>query len=203
MYRTTAVITTIAVRSTGYYEDNYNEGAKLIIDPTKNDYTHLVKAHIFYTSELLTIDGEAEMGSADHKRPFADYVDTTTAPTKSTTRKFYNTNNGLHTDKTATLNETANDGRTFDLDLESWFVDGDPVNVGLVLDASGSMGFTAGTPTPIKLTEEQLEMFENKQVTKDTSKITEDNFLTNEELALFLNPHNTDKASCCLKRWTR
>ena len=46
--------------------------------------------------------------------------------------KIYNTNYGLHTDKT--VSKAYSDGRTFDLDLESWYIGEKPVDVGLVLD---------------------------------------------------------------------
>lgn len=65
--------------------------------------------------------------------------------------KFYSTTEGLHTDKTATAWD---DGRTFDLELDAWYSQGQAPDVGIVLDASGSMGFAADIPTPIRVTAE-------------------------------------------------
>lgn len=62
--------------------------------------------------------------------------------------KYYDNTGGLHTDKTATAVGT--DGRTFNLSLESWFVGKNIADVGLVLDASGSMAFTSDTMDKIK-----------------------------------------------------
>ncbi len=66
--------------------------------------------------------------------------------------KYYNTDAGLHTDKTAEV--TGTDGRTFNLKLESWYAGSSLADVGLVLDASGSMAFTAEEPKAISLDEE-------------------------------------------------
>lgn len=188
-------------------EENYNEGAMLVIDPDKYEYTHLVKAHVFYTSELLSVDGEAEMGDGNNQTDFPPYIDTTTVATASATRKYYNTSNGLHTDKTASVNEEYDDNRTFDLDLEAWFIDGDPVNVGLILDASGSMGFTANTPKPIRVldpndsTYNPLGLDSTLLNTLKTNRVTSggtfgtNDFISDTNLAKILNTHNTDNSS--------
>lgn len=66
--------------------------------------------------------------------------------------RVYNTGAGLHTEAQATvadqtsrnyseLNKPLNDGRTFDVTLESWFAKNNPTDVGFILDASGSMAF--------------------------------------------------------------
>ena len=69
--------------------------------------------------------------------------------------KFYSTTEGLHTDKTASLVE-GGDGRTFNLDLEAWYTEGHGVEVGMVLDASGSMAFASDTPEAINVGENAL-----------------------------------------------
>lgn len=187
--------------------NNYNVGAKLTIDPSMAGQIHLVKCHFFYTSELATVDGETMIIGEDGKREdFPDYIDTVNAATK----KYYNSNEGLHTDKTAStadrytvtvkteengqiVEKEVYDGRTFDLDLESWFIDGDPINIGMVLDASGSMAFTAGTPTPIKVNDQTL--IRNKGLANVTPNSTWSNvFLTENELKNILNPNNTDSS---------
>lgn len=64
--------------------------------------------------------------------------------------KIYDTSRtGLHTDKNATVHKSSDgssDGRTFDLKLESWNVGDNMANVGMVLDASGSMVWTSNKP---------------------------------------------------------
>lgn len=70
--------------------------------------------------------------------------------------KVYDTSMGLHTDKTVVESPLYNDeddtnkfygnetgSRTFDVTLESWYADQNLADVGLVLDASGSMAFAS------------------------------------------------------------
>ena len=110
--------------------------------------------------------------------------------------KYYSTDVGLHTDKTATA---YSDGRTFDLELESWYVENYAPTVGMVLDASGSMAFASETPERIKLTEDQIAKLGINKVTadKDPNNSTngwEDYFLNDTQIENFLNPHNTDNS---------
>ncbi|MCH5210593.1 MAG: S-layer homology domain-containing protein [Oscillospiraceae bacterium] len=85
--------------------------------------------------------------------------------------KVYSTAVGLHTDKTASVHEeyvldeegnrvtdddghfvkTIGDGRTFNVDLESWYTEGYAQQVGMVIDASGSMGFASDIPNAINV----------------------------------------------------
>ena len=65
--------------------------------------------------------------------------------------KIYDTSRmGLHTDKTATAVNTdaAGNTRSFDLTLESWYVD-KSADVAMVVDASGSMAWPIDKMTPI------------------------------------------------------
>ncbi len=101
----------------------------------------------------IKIDGVA--GDSD--------IDWETTPL--TDAKVYKTTEGLHTDKTASvLNE---DERTYQLDLESWFVGNNKADVGLILDASGSMAFSSegdadGNKTFTKITQSDGKMFEER-----------------------------------------
>lgn len=63
--------------------------------------------------------------------------------------KVYSTTEGLHTDKTASV--ASDDGRTYNIDLEAWYTEGHGSQVGMVLDASGSMAFASDTPTAINV----------------------------------------------------
>lgn len=76
--------------------------------------------------------------------------------------KLYNTQEGLHTDKTASVyepsdeNDPLDDGRTFNLDLEAWYTEGSPAQVGMVLDASGSMAFSSDDLKSINIKDERV-----------------------------------------------
>ena len=66
--------------------------------------------------------------------------------------KLYDTTLGLHTDKTAT-EVAGSGGRAFNLDLEAWYAEGYAPQVGMVLDASGSMAFASDVPDVIRVTD--------------------------------------------------
>lgn len=118
--------------------------------------------------------------------------------------KLYSTIEGLHTDKTVTA---LGDGRTFNIDLESWYSGAPMANVGLVLDASGSMAFASNGLKPINVNELPIEE-EKKQQLLDKrlqaenypeTQPTESDwlntiFLTPEEVSLILNPYNMDNS---------
>ena len=182
--------------------------AKLVIDPTLTSFVHLVKAHLFYVSELTTVSGAEKAENLGSAADYPDYVDTYSVDTK----KYYNTNAGLHTDKTASKSTTVSDnddGRTFDLDLETWYNNGDPADVGMVLDASGSMGFTANTPEAIRVIGENGENVQDIPTAKFNElkakqladgKTLQNSFLNPEDnsnrdlLSYVLNPHNTNNS---------
>ena len=62
--------------------------------------------------------------------------------------KFYCTSEGLHTDKTIV---ESSDGRIFAIDLEAWYTEGYAAQVGMILDASGSMAFASDVPKVINV----------------------------------------------------
>ena len=115
------------------------------------DEAHLVKINMFYQeipkkgenfngADFETI--HSELGDITYKDVYIKEDDVTGLDTT-----VYNTAPGLHTNKTVTNAS----GRTYDINLESWYASGTPADVGLILDASGSMAFAADAPTPIKL----------------------------------------------------
>ena len=115
--------------------------------------------------------------------------------------KVYSTLEGLHTDKTA--NSVKGNDREFTIDLETWYSGAKAADVGLVLDASGSMIFTSDALEPIHLDEKEIEEFELKDKmlskkgyegkdTPSTNAWNHDIFLTQEEVNKILNVHNTD-----------
>ena len=102
---------------------------------------------------------------------------------------YYNTGYGLHTNKTATEATDVNDGRTFDVNLESWYVGENPVDVATVLDASGSMAWTVDTLEPLEI---------NKDIEEKTLNIggLQDKYgITNADLEKYSETsyNNTDK----------
>lgn len=97
---------------------------------------------------------------------------------------YYNTGYGLHTNKTATAVDDGT-GRTFDVDLESWYVGENPVDVATVLDASGSMAWTVDTLDPLELDEKQTAELKKEQEANG-------GYLTEDTVEKILDPENTD-----------
>lgn len=112
----------------------------------------------------------------------------------------YNTGYGLHTNKTATAVGT--DGRTFDVNLESWYVGENPVDVATILDASGSMAWTVDTLEPLEINTDSknYESVNDKYGTiesiKDLQKIQDENggYLPQDVVDCILDPKNTDNS---------
>ena len=163
----------------------------------------LVKGHVFYTSAALQVKGgkldaisggDAEIDTAYWNAATGEYQLNRGAGLT----KVYDSSRGLHTDKTATLVPDS-DGRTFNVDLEAWFADGNPPLVAMILDASGSMAFAADTPEKITLTAEQIKQLGIKQVTsaatQDEGFDFRDYFLTDEQINQILNTHKTENSA--------
>lgn len=118
--------------------------------------------------------------------------------------KVYNTLNGLHTDKY--VSRVLEDGRTFDIDIESWYISETDANanIGFVLDASGSMGFSANSlnvmsiyDSNLGLDKETISNLKNRAISNyvTNGKVDWDKaFLTQDELKLLLDPHKTDNS---------
>lgn len=112
----------------------------------------------------------------------------------------YNTGYGLHTNKTATEVKNADgttDGRTFDVNLESWYVGENPVDVATILDASGSMAWTVDTLEPLEIEYKALEEYEIKN--KDDlialqNKPENGGYLPQEIVDKILKPEKTDNS---------
>lgn len=73
--------------------------------------------------------------------------------------EYYTGGDGLFNNKKASV--VSGTDRQFVLDLEAWYVK-EAASVGMVLDASGSMAWTAGEPQMMKLTAQQLASIEQK-----------------------------------------
>ena len=110
-------------------------------------------------------------------------------------KKIYDTHNiGLHTDKTATLvtdsdNPTYNDGRTFNLTLESWNVGESGADIGMVLDASGSMTWSSTVATPVPVSDETIRKYNLPTSTNGLS-----NWLTLTQVNDILDKTRTDSS---------
>lgn len=133
---------------------------------------HLAKVHAFYKDTNLEKEGK-DLGS-DETKVTADG------------RKQYNTSEeGLHTDKTA-----KGDGRDFELTLESWYVENNQSDVGMVLDASGSMAFTSNDLEPIKISEGQIKKYGKLK------------YIPQNEVNNILNPLYTDNSKLAYSGYT-
>ena len=112
-------------------------------------------------------------------------------------KEFYSTTEGLHTNKTASA--VGSDGRTFDLDLESWYSEGEPPEISLILDASGSMAFASDLPSKIELSDEKIQTLGIKKVTNGSNITDEDDWssylLTDDQLNDILDINNTDNST--------
>lgn len=206
-----------AVSLTDGDADNNYDGAKLTIDPSVN--APLIKSHVFYTCELLYVDGTTDYKDAEGNSlgAFPDYIDTYVDENGV---KHYNSAAGLHTDKTASAYD---DGRTFDLDLEAWFSGARQIDVGMILDASGSMAYTmdtlekkANTKIDVDAIIRKLNRSSDPEVLKiaeslskkkltgsaGTVNVTEANILSAEELAYILNTSKTDASPLGINGYT-
>lgn len=139
---------------------------------------HLAKVNVFYKSKEKEKEGSKDLGVDETK--VIEGV------------KYYNTSqDGLHTDKTAKVMEGSN-GRDFELTLESWFVGGDVADVGMVLDASGSMAFTSDDLEPIHLDE--------KEITENG--FDKMRFLSQDEVDKLLDKNYTDNSKLAYSGYT-
>lgn len=129
---------------------------------------HLAKVHAFYKDTDLEKKGAVDLGDKETK-------------VNADGTKVYNTSKeGLHTDKTAKA--LKGDGRDFELSLESWFVGNNQTDVGMVLDASGSMAFTSNDLEPIRMAKTQIQKY-------GTMK-----YIPQTEVNNILNPFYTDNS---------
>ncbi len=112
----------------------------------------------------------------------------------------YNTGYGLHTNKTASVAAGSTDGRTFDVNLESWYVGENPVDVATILDASGSMAWTVDTldPLEVKVNSEAIKAagYPNINTIDDLIKLQEGtgDYLPQSVVDTILDPKNTDNS---------
>lgn len=109
--------------------------------------TRLVKVNVYYKTRVERKSGGTVPEKYQYGMPQYD------AKVQNGTKVYDTSRDGLHTDKTAAVH--GNDGRTFDLTLESWNIGTNKANVGMVFDASGSMVWTSNTPEAITKTPDE------------------------------------------------
>ena len=184
-------------------------GDDLVIEYKES--VHLVKAHAFYVKTTMEVNGtddEIVLGNSG----ITDNPEKDTDGTGED--KIYATTAGLHTDKTAkaVVDESSyKDGklkkdergeiatRTFDITLEAWHSEGYSSQVGMVLDASGSMAFASDKPDPIRVTDvltaQEIADLGIQPVTQSvTTSGWDAYFLSDKQMGYLLNPHNTDNS---------
>ena len=125
---------------------------------------------------------------------FSNFEENNERDTKGTgDDKEYNTSLGLHTDKTVEK-VYPDDGRTFDLGLETWYVGENPVDVGMVLDASGSMAWTTNTIYPLNVSDyyEDLGISGLDKLKEEQER--NGGYLTESTVEKILKPENTDNS---------
>lgn len=170
-------------------------------------YIPTVKVHVFYSLDGNTLGysfGEAGLTKDPEKDVVtvtADDITNNQFPALALTdenigARIYDTSEGLHTNKTATA--TADDGRTFNLTLESWYAGENLADVGLILDASGSMAFL----TTDTLTSGELGEYDETRISSVSSELPQDKLLTQEQVDRLLDQTLTDNSPLSYSDYT-
>ncbi len=147
---------------------------------------HLVKVDIFYKNYNDIVKGEEFKNAAGSGSDEA-YNNEEDTKIKSG-EKVYNTSKGLHTDKNAS--SVGSGGRTYDLTLESWFAGTKSVDVGMILDASGSMSFTSQDLQPINL----ADKYGSVEAAKEALGIDTMQYMSLETVNKILDSNYTDNS---------
>lgn len=162
-----------------------------------NENIPLVKVHVFYSPVLERVSaGPLVKGDVTTEHD----VDA------SGTTKIYNNTVGLHTDKTVVaidadgnVSDTNIDARTFEVTLEAWYTNNSLADVGLILDASGSMAFISDI-TKDKTTGEyniepiKLPVSGGKVTLPNGETINTYEYIELENLNSILDPTKTDNS---------
>ncbi len=127
-----------------------------------NKITKRIVAGVSAAALLVSAVGVDQLADLFMKTSYAMYNSKTAKSTgfgnleqDTNSDGYYNTGYGLHTNKTATA---LDDGRTFDVNLESWYVGENPVDVATILDASGSMAWTVDTLEPLTFDKKSMDI---------------------------------------------
>ncbi len=109
--------------------------------------------------------------------------------------KYYNTDKGLHTDKSVEAVDVNDKGgtRTFDISLESWYSGVETANVGMILDASGSMEWIQSDELePIIIDSTKFESINNSLSSQGIPALEEKKILTQAQYDMILDKTKTD-----------
>ena len=130
---------------------------------TPRDDVHLVKIDLYYrdlpdtSNEGQKFEEGGVIKDSDQKEILGEGTDV--RYDEENNKFIYDTSEGLHTNQSITVDpdvkedgtgETKQDTREFELTLESWYAGNNSIaDIGMVLDASGSMAFTYDAPSVI------------------------------------------------------
>ncbi|MBR2812644.1 MAG: LPXTG cell wall anchor domain-containing protein [Solobacterium sp.] len=176
----------------GALSDMTGHGAMKI---SYNSNISLVKANVYYKENIEVKSGGTVNGSPQYD-----------AAIVNGTKKYDTSRQGLHTDKTAepvtdSSNPALNDGRTFNLTLEAWNVGGNYANVGMVLDASGSMVWPSNLPELVRVPKNTLSTYGSittktiKTYSGNTTQQVSGYFLTLDQVNSILDTNYVDRSS--------
>lgn len=157
------------------------ETDNLVIDFKKS--IHLVKVHVFYKDTSSIVNGEGFVLGDEELE---------TDVKLDNGKPYYNTAAGLHTDKTVT-----GDKRTFKVNLESWYAGNSVADVGLILDASGSMAFISDNEDlkPMKLGNPDGDGSISVQgIDGENVELNTYQYITQKDLDNILDPDYTDNS---------
>lgn len=155
----------VAVGAEAVEANTTTKSVKFTYDPKVN----LAKAYVYFEANPEA-NTTQDKGRFDKVKVGSDF-------------KYYNAKKGLYTEK----NAVCVGDREFLVNLEAWYVD-NAASVGMVLDASGSMAWTAGVPTPYELTAEQVASI-------DTTKNSSANPLTAADVNKLLDVAECDNSN--------
>lgn len=194
-----------------------------VAEVSYNSNVHLVKIDVFYSSSANQVTGvEFGMDTPNYDKNLEkDVVKMTPEQYGTATGQtdiemetdedgqatIYNTAEGLHTNKTASVNtelsETLDgvteegddadgkDPRTFDVKLESWFSGQNLMDVGMILDASGSMAFSSTGGEPIQLNLEEPKV---QEALGDLKVVNGIRWLTQDQVDKILDKNYTSNS---------
>ena len=155
-----------------------------------NSDISLVKVNVYYKENIEIKNGGQVTG-----QPLYD------ASIVNNSKRYDTSREGLHTDKTAAAvtnspNAALNDGRTFNLTLETWNIGASYANIGMVLDASGSMVWPSDLPQEVRVPKSTLSTYGSKTThtinNGHSSQSVTGYFLTQDQVNSILDTNYTD-----------
>lgn len=179
---------TVAFANTGMFDESGEIDTAWV-------YTYLAGVDGHAEGEIVKSESDENLVCIDKDDLPEGCIDVAEDPENGNVKltKYYSTAEGLHTDNSVGAMEE--DGRTFRVDLEAWYTEGYAAQVGMVLDASGSMAFAIDVPAPIHLSDDELENLGISKVLAGKTSFSSSDFLTDAQVNKILNPRNTDNST--------